>query len=204
VIDRTPYTDFERRAHEETVLEGCQLQAIFRVAAINSANSCVSCQPDTDSQVARVFRVLPFYQMSSTSSPPPSAAEIPFNKDVDKENHSHFQHAIQPEPGTEVPSALQVAIIGAGPGGLLLARYLQRNFIHCKIYEKEPSEHHRAQGGSLDLHEHSGQLALKEAGLIEEFWKYARREGEQMKIYDKTGKLWLNSESDNGRPEIDR
>jgi len=105
-------------------------------------------------------------------------------------------------------STLQVAIVGAGPGGLLLARYLQRNSIPCKIYEQELSEHHRTQGGSLDLHEDSGLLAMKEAGLMEEFLKLSRKDCEQMRIYDNTGKLWLEHEppADHnvGRPEIDR
>jgi hypothetical protein len=143
--------------------------------------------------------------MSSIPSIPPSAAETPFKKDVGGEKPTPISNMQYNENrDSKISSDLQVAIIGAGPGGLLLARYLQRNSIPCKIYERESSEHHRAQGGSLDLHEQSGQLALKEAGLIEEFWKYARKEGEQMKIYDKTGKLWWNDESEHGRPEIDR
>lgn len=103
----------------------------------------------------------------------------------------------------------QIAIVGAGPGGLLLARYLQLNSIPCKVYERETSRHHRSQGGSLDLHEESGLLAMQKAELMDEFSKFARTEGEQMKIFDKTGKLWYDdSENEagvcHGRPEIDR
>jgi len=86
-------------------------------------------------------------------------------------------------------SNLSIAIIGAGPGGLLLARYLQINSIPCTIYERESSRDHRSQGGSLDLHAESGLLALKEIGLMDEFEKFARKEGDSMRILDKTGKL---------------
>jgi 2-polyprenyl-6-methoxyphenol hydroxylase-like FAD-dependent oxidoreductase len=116
------------------------------------------------------------------------------------------------------PSIPTVAIIGAGPGGLLLARYLQLHSIPCTIYERETSRSARTQGGSLDLHEESGQLALKEAGLLEKFLEFARKEGEQMRILDGKGKVWLDHgveddrhgdhDQDNheggGRPEIDR
>jgi len=101
----------------------------------------------------------------------------------------------------------QIAIIGAGPGGLLLARYLQINSISCTIYERESSRDHRSQGGSLDLHAEGGLLALKEVGLMDEFEKFARKEGDSMRILDKTGKVWYEDEPQGegpGRPEIDR
>lgn len=106
-------------------------------------------------------------------------------------------------------SKLQVAIIGAGPGGLLLARYLQLHSVPCKIYESESSRHHRTQGGTLDLHEESGQLAIRETGLMEEFLKFARKEGEEMKILDDMGNVLLVDKGVQGseggsRPEIDR
>jgi hypothetical protein len=123
-----------------------------------------------------------------------------------EDNDTYNFDNISSMPASSKP---QIAIIGAGPGGLLLARYLQRNSIPCKIYERETSRHHRTQGGSLDLHEESGLLAMKEAGLMEEFTKFARTEGEQMKIFDRTGKLWFDDEENeegagHGRPEIDR
>jgi 2-polyprenyl-6-methoxyphenol hydroxylase-like FAD-dependent oxidoreductase len=107
----------------------------------------------------------------------------------------------------------KVAIIGAGPGGLTLARLLQQNQIPCAIYESEVSRDVRNQGGTLDLHRKAGQLALKEAGLLDEFRKHARPEGECAKIlkYDGTV-LWDENEVGSGhreeelsdRPEIDR
>ena len=66
-----------------------------------------------------------------------------------------------------------IAIIGAGMGGLALARVLHVNGIESVVYEREASRDARGQGGMLDIH--SGQQALREAGLIDEFYAIARR-----------------------------
>jgi 2-polyprenyl-6-methoxyphenol hydroxylase-like FAD-dependent oxidoreductase len=107
----------------------------------------------------------------------------------------------------------KIAIIGAGPGGLTLATLLQRNRIPYTVYESESGPDVRNQGGTLDLHRDSGQLALREAGLTEEFRKKSRPEGEALKLVSPTGKV-LRDENDSStpsrpedfadRPEIDR
>ncbi len=104
-------------------------------------------------------------------------------------------------------SAQHVAIVGAGPGGLTLARLLQIHGIGATVYEREASRHARGQGGSLDLHVDSGQRAMREAGLEAEFLKIARPESQAFRILDKHGKMILNWHAKPGqmpRPEVDR
>lgn len=102
----------------------------------------------------------------------------------------------------------RIAIIGAGPGGLTLALILQRNGIRPVVYERELRDRSRERGGSLDIHVQSGQKALKEAGLFEKFQEIARYEGQDLRVLDKTGKIYIDevAEPDEGgeRPEIDR
>ncbi|KAF3052008.1 hypothetical protein E8E11_011162 [Didymella keratinophila] len=108
---------------------------------------------------------------------------------------------------------LKIAICGAGPVSLTLANILQNNNIAFTIYEAAPEI--RTQGGSLDLHPESGQLAIKEAGLWDLFKKYARPESDVLKIVKLDGSvLWDGNRADkqevkeeekfDGRPEIDR
>lgn len=60
-------------------------------------------------------------------------------------------------------------------------------------------------GGSLDLHDDTGLLALREAELFDEFKKHARYEGEDIHVVDRFGKTWVDiRDMDTGRPEIDR
>ena len=101
----------------------------------------------------------------------------------------------------------RVTIIGAGPGGLTLARILQLKGVAVKIYERETSIDARSQGGTLDLHAESGQHALQLAQLFDKFQALCRPEGEDTRIVDKAGTVHYE-EVDAGqnwnRPEIDR
>jgi 2-polyprenyl-6-methoxyphenol hydroxylase-like FAD-dependent oxidoreductase len=100
-----------------------------------------------------------------------------------------------------------IAIVGGGLGGLVLARVLQRHGIASTVYELDAAVDARNQGGTLDLHEESGQRALREAGLQEEFRRLARPEGEATRILDKAGTVFVDegaADGDGGRPEIDR
>ncbi|GAM17671.1 hypothetical protein SAMD00019534_008460 [Acytostelium subglobosum LB1] len=105
---------------------------------------------------------------------------------------------------TSIPS---IAIIGAGISGLVAARILQLNDIPVTIYESDKSPTSRFQGGTLDLHPESGQHAVKEAGLWDDFIREARPEGQDFLLMDKHTNIHLNKEADPHdfeRPEIDR
>lgn len=101
----------------------------------------------------------------------------------------------------------RIAIIGGGPGGLTLAVILQKHGIKAVVYERTSFQTNNQQGGSLDIHADSGQYALKEAGLFKQFQAFARYEGQDFKLVDKSGKVYLNEiaeDNDGDRPEIDR
>ena len=97
-----------------------------------------------------------------------------------------------------------VTIIGAGLGGLTLARVLHVHGIPATIYEAEPSEQARTQGGQLDIHEDDGQAALAAAGLTDEFRAIIHQGGAASRALDQHGKVLLDEPDDgaNGRPEV--
>ncbi|WNV84035.1 NAD(P)/FAD-dependent oxidoreductase [Umezawaea sp. Da 62-37] len=105
------------------------------------------------------------------------------------------------------PTRARISVIGAGPGGLTCARILQRHGIAVTVHDRDPDRDARDQGGTLDLHADDGQLALREAGLIDRFFQLARPEGQEMRQMDPTGKVIFHSVPDADdlfKPEIDR
>ncbi|GAA4392441.1 FAD-dependent oxidoreductase [Tsukamurella soli] len=97
-----------------------------------------------------------------------------------------------------------VTIIGAGLGGLTLARVLHVHGIPATVYEADASPDTRRQGGQLDIHVQDGQAALAAAGLTPEFRAIIHEGAEALRILNQRGDL-LYDEPDDGtdrRPEV--
>ncbi|WP_230036819.1 NAD(P)/FAD-dependent oxidoreductase [Chryseobacterium sp. Bi04] len=100
----------------------------------------------------------------------------------------------------------KVAIIGAGPVGLTMAKLLQQKGIEVTVYERDKDPDARIWGGTLDLHKNSGQKAMKKAGLLEAYYKTAVPMG--ITITDEQGKILftkqITPENQFDNPEINR
>jgi tetracycline resistance monooxygenase len=96
----------------------------------------------------------------------------------------------------------KIAIIGAGPVGLTMAKLLQQKGVDVTVYERDSHPQTRIWGGTLDLHESSGQAALKAAGLLESYFAKAIPMGRT--LADEQGKVFFSIRPSGDSPEINR
>jgi 2-polyprenyl-6-methoxyphenol hydroxylase-like FAD-dependent oxidoreductase len=95
-----------------------------------------------------------------------------------------------------------VAIIGAGPVGLTLARLLQQHGVAVTVYERDANAQARIWGGTLDLEAETGQQALHQAGLLAHYFAAAKPMGRI--IADEQGTVFFSTEPNAANPEINR
>lgn len=107
----------------------------------------------------------------------------------------------------------KIAIIGGGPGGLTLARLLQRKGVDVKVYERDLNREVRVQGATLDLHFESGLKAIEQAGLMNVFKESYRPGADKGRILDQHANIIYDEhiessiedfDNEHFRPEIDR
>ncbi len=100
-----------------------------------------------------------------------------------------------------------VAVVGAGPAGLTLARLLQTRGFSVHVFERDASPTARSQGGSLGLRPDSGQRAVREAGLGDAFDRAARGDSTSFRMLDQHGAdqdVGGGGGDEEDGPEIDR
>jgi 2-polyprenyl-6-methoxyphenol hydroxylase-like FAD-dependent oxidoreductase len=107
----------------------------------------------------------------------------------------------------------KIAIVGAGPGGLTLARLLQLKGANVKVYERDFNQESRVQGAIVDLHNDSGLKVMEAAGLMDAFKANYMPGADRYRMLDQTGNVYIDEHGKDSsagfgdehfRPEIDR
>ncbi|BEI98962.1 hypothetical protein CcaverHIS631_0400050 [Cutaneotrichosporon cavernicola] len=104
-----------------------------------------------------------------------------------------------------VPNNDKIAIVGAGPSGLTFAAILEKRGGFDYVIYDSCAEEVPPRGGCLDLHPGSGQRALREASVFEEFKKHGRYgEATIHRLFKHDGENMFNFGEGRDAPEIDR
>jgi tetracycline resistance monooxygenase len=83
-----------------------------------------------------------------------------------------------------------------------MARLLQQKGADVTVYERDRNAQARIWGGTLDLHTESGQVAMKQAGLLESYFSVAKPMGRT--VVDAQGQMLFSVAPQHETPEINR
>jgi 2-polyprenyl-6-methoxyphenol hydroxylase-like FAD-dependent oxidoreductase len=109
-------------------------------------------------------------------------------------------------PGQTMIEHVRYAIVGAGLSGLTLARVLRERGVASVVFDLDASPTARRQGGQLDIHDDTGQEALRAAGLHDAFLRIVHTGAQSSRVLNEHNVL-LHESFDDGtgsRPEVDR
>ena len=97
---------------------------------------------------------------------------------------------------------MKIAILGAGPVGLTMATLLQQQGMDVTVYERDRNPQARIWGGTLDLHENTGQRAMSKAGLLSRYFDLAHPMGRT--LTDEQANVLFSVKPHFDSPEINR
>ena len=97
-----------------------------------------------------------------------------------------------------------ISIIGAGPGGLTLARILHRNGIEATIYELRVRRLPKSRDSCSTYTSKTASPRSRQAGLYDAFLKHVRSGEDAKRVVNKDGVILFDKRGDHSskRPEV--